>query len=355
MTKILAICLAVFSLCGCRCGDEGKKPVNQASSASPESAGPVTLTGIGAAHPLYAKWIAEYAKVRPSAQINYSGTDLGNGLRQVSAESVDFAATDAPSDASDLKSAPHRIIQVPITLGAVALVHSVTDVTDLKLSAQALAAIYLGEIKKWNDKAIALDNPGVKLPNLDVNAVFRSDTTGTTATFTDYLSKVSADFKQRVGTGKRVNWLTGLGAAGNDGVIGQLKTIPGAIAYINLADVAQNGLTMVALKNSAGDYVTPSVAAVSAAAEGVTLGDSLSASITNSSAVNAYPICGFSYILARGDSAGGNKAKAVADFLWWSIHDGQQYAASLTYAPLPQAVVRQIEKRMQPLTSADSR
>ncbi|HTM43823.1 MAG TPA: phosphate ABC transporter substrate-binding protein PstS [Polyangiaceae bacterium] len=356
MTKILIISLALFSLYGCRCGGDGDKPKAGVEAVARKPPEPVNLRGAGASFPqrLYAQWIAQYAQLRPSAQIDYQSSNSGAGLREMIVSAVDFGATDAPLDPGEFKSVPYPMTQVPTTLSAVALVHSVPGVAHLQLSPEALVGIYLGEIKKWNDAKIAADNPDVKLPDADVNAVFRSDPSGTTAAFTDYLSKVSDDFKHKVGSGKHVSWVTGLGAAGIQGVMGQLKTIPGAISYIGLPDVDAGGLTMVAVKNSAGEYIMPNIGAVASAAAGVALSETLGASITNSPAKGAYPICTYSYILLRSDRVNESKTRGVADFLWWAIHEGQRDAASLNYAPLPAQVVKQIEQRIKPLTSGEN-
>jgi phosphate transport system substrate-binding protein len=267
------------------------------------------------------------------------------------AGTVDFGATDAPMSDEEAKSAPKKIVHVPTILGAVVLAYNLEGVTDLKISPEVLAGIYLGKIKKWNDPKIVADNPDTKLPAKDMNAVFRSDGSGTTAVFTDYLSKVSEEFKEKVGAGKSVSWPGGVGAKGNEGVTGQVKTTPGSIGYLELAYAEQNKLSMASLRNKAGEFIKPSIEATSAAAAGVQLPESLTVSITDSPAPGAYPIAAYTYIIVHEDTADAAKGKGVADFLWWAIHAGQQYAAALQYAPLPPATVELVEKRIKSLSS----
>lgn len=346
------LCLAFSLLLGCK-GKPDEHAAPQGGAAAPKSAEPLSLNGAGATfpYPLYSKWIAEYGKAKKDVQINYQSIGSGGGIRQMIAGTVDFGATDAPMTDSEMQGAPRKIVHVPTILGAVALAYNLEGVEELKLSPEALAGIYLGTIKKWNDPKIAADNAGVTLPATDVNAVFRSDGSGTTAVFTDYLNKVSSEFKDKVGQGKSVSWPGGVGAKGNEGVTGQVKTTPGALGYVELAYAVQNKLPTVALKDKNGDYVKPSIEAVSAAAGGIELPESLTASITDSPAPGAYPIAAYTYIIVHEDTPNASKGKGVSDFLWWAIHDGQQFAAPLHYAPLPQPVVKQVEERIKSLSS----
>jgi phosphate transport system substrate-binding protein len=354
MTKqfVFTLALALLGLVACK-GKPEPQPAAQSGAAPSKSADPVSLNGAGATfpYPLYSKWIAEYGKANPNVRINYQSIGSGGGIRQMIAGTVDFGATDAPMSDEEAKSAPKKIVHVPTILGAVVLAYNLEGVTDLKISPEVLAGIYLGKIKKWNDPKIVADNPDTKLPAKDMNAVFRSDGSGTTAVFTDYLSKVSEEFKEKVGAGKSVSWPGGVGAKGNEGVTGQVKTTPGSIGYLELAYAEQNKLSMASLRNKAGEFIKPSIEATSAAAAGVQLPESLTVSITDSPAPGAYPIAAYTYIIVHEDTADAAKGKGVADFLWWAIHAGQQYAAALQYAPLPPATVELVEKRIKSLSS----
>jgi phosphate transport system substrate-binding protein len=354
MTKpfVLTLTLVVLGLVACR-GKPDPQPAAGANPGQANHAEPVSVNGAGATfpYPLYSKWIAEYGKANTNVRINYQSIGSGGGIRQMIAGTVDFGATDAPMSEEEAKGSPKKIVHVPTTLGAVVLAYNLEGVADLKLSPEVLAGIYLGTIKKWNDPKIVADNPDTKLPAKDMNAVFRSDGSGTTAVFTDYLSKVSAEFKDKVGAGKSVSWPGGVGAKGNEGVTGQVKTTPGSIGYLELAYATQNQLSMAALRNKAGEFIKPSIEATSAAASGVALPESLTVSITDSPAPGAYPISAYTYIIVHEDTTDATKGKSVAEFLWWAIHAGQQFAGPLQYAPLPPATVELVEKRIKSLTS----
>jgi phosphate transport system substrate-binding protein len=353
MYKQLAlIFLVVFGLTGCK-GKSESKPVAQGDTPSAKTAEPVSLNGAGATfpYPLYSKWLSEYAKVKQDVRINYQSIGSGGGIRQLMAGTVDFGASDAPMTEAELKSAPRKVVHIPTILGSVVLAYNLDGVPELKISPEVLAGIYLGAIKKWNDPKIAADNPGVALPNKDLNAVFRSDGSGTTDVFTDYLCKVSPEFAQKVGRGKSVSWPGGVGAKGNEGVTGQVKTTPGAIGYLELAYATQSKLTTAAIRNKAGEFTKSSIEAVSAAAAGVPLPESLTVSITDSPAPGAYPIAAYTYVIVYEDTTDAAKGKAVADFLWWAVHAGQQHAAPLHYAPLPATAVELVEKRIKSLSS----
>jgi len=234
----------------------------------------------------------------------------------------------------------------------VVITYNVPELTDsLKISPEVLADIYLGKIKKWNDPKIAADNAGAKLPAKDIGVAYRTDGSGTTAVYTDYLSSVSAEWKDKVGAGKSVKWPTGLGAKGNDGVTGQLTTTPYTIGYIERAYATQNKLPMAELKNQAGKFVAPTTAAISAAADGVEMPAELYVSLVNSAAEAAYPISGYSYLLVYADAKDGAKGEAIAKYLWWALHDGQKFSESLDYAPLPAKVVTLVEARLKELTA----
>jgi phosphate transport system substrate-binding protein len=332
-------------------GTSGAKP--GAAAGEPSKAEPVSLNGAGATfpYPLYSKWMAEYNRIHPDIQINYQSIGSGGGIRQIQAKTVDFGATDAPMNAEEEAKAPGKLAHIPTTIGAVTVAYNVPGVAELKLDGETLTAIFLGTVTKWNDKKIAALNEGVKLPETPIVVVYRSDGSGTTAVFTDYLGKVSAEWKDKVGVGKSVKWPVGLGAKGNEGVTGQVKTSPGAIGYVELAYAMQNALPMVALKNASGKFVKPDLGAITAAAAGAEMPDTLHVSITNATGDAVYPISSFTYVLVYEDAADAVKGKVLATFLWWAIHDGQKLSEPLFYAPLPAAVITKVEAKLKTLKS----
>jgi len=320
----------------------------------PSQAGPVMLNGAGATfpNPLYSKWNAEYAKAFPNIKINYQSIGSGGGIRQIIAGTVDFGASDAPMKEDESKQAPGKLLHIPTTIGAVVISYSVPEVTEtLKLSPEVLADIYLGKIKKWNDPKIAADNQGAKLPAKDISVAYRTDGSGTTNIFTDYLSAVSPEWKDKVGAGKSVKWPVGLGAKGNEGVTAAFKTTPYTIGYIERAYATQNKLPMAELKNKAGKFIAPTTAAMSAAAEDVEMPPELYVSLVNSASEAAYPITGYTYMLVYADAKDATKGEAIAKYLWWGLHDGQKFCEALDYAPLPAKVVTMVEARLKELTA----
>jgi phosphate transport system substrate-binding protein len=344
---------ALFCLVGCHGNDKPAPEQQGAAPAAEPKPGPVSLNGAGATfpYPLYSKWMSEYNRLHPDVLINYQSIGSGGGIRQITAKTVDFGATDAPMNADEEAKAPAKIVHIPTTVGAVAVAYNVPGVTDLKLSPAALSGIYLGTVTKWNDKKIAESNAGTKLPDTAIVVAYRSDGSGTTAVFTDYLGKVSPEWKDKVGVGKSVKWPVGLGAKGNEGVTGQVKTTPGAVGYVELAYAVQNSLATALLQNAAGKFVKPDLAAVTAAAGGSEMPDSLTLSITNAAGDAAYPISSFTYLLVYEDAPDAIKGKTLATFIWWAIHDGQKLAEPLNYAPLPPAVVTKVEARLKTLRS----
>ena len=344
---------AAWLLLGCH-GSEQKPTPASGASGEPAQAGPVSLNGAGATfpYPLYSKWMAEYNRLRPDIMINYQSIGSGGGIRQIQARTVDFGASDAPMTPDEESKAPGKLVHIPTTLGAVVLAYSLGGVPELKLDPEAVAGIFLGSITKWNDPKIAASNAGVNLPNTPVVVAYRSDGSGTTAVFTDYLAKISPEWKDKVGVGKSVKWPIGIGAKGNEGVTGQIKTSPGSVGYVELAYAMQNSLPMAELKNAAGKYVKPDISAITAAAAGVDMPDTLHVSITNPAGETAYPISSFTYLLVYEDAADPVKGKVLADFLWWAVHDGQKLAEPLYYAPLPGPVVGKIEGRLKTLKAA---
>jgi phosphate transport system substrate-binding protein len=308
------------------------------------------VTGAGATFPfpLYSKWFSDYNKLRPELRFNYQSIGSGGGIKQISERTVDFGASDAPMTDEELAKA-QGIQHVPTVLGAVVVTYH-APIEGLKLTPETLAGIFLGAITKWNDPKLAQDNPGVKLPDTAVAVVHRSDGSGTTSIFTDYLAKVSPEWKSKVGAGKSVKWPVGLGAKGNEGVTGVVKSTPGAVGYVELAYAHQNQLAMASLRNRDGVFMAPSLESSSAAAAGVEMPADYRVSITDAKGKDAYPLASFTYLLVYKDQADPKKGEAMLRFLWWAVHEGQATAASLDYAPLPKAVVAKVEKTLGSLT-----
>lgn len=338
-------------------GCKGKSDEGSASSgAAQEKGGTVSLNGAGATfpYPLYSKWMSDYNRQNPNIRINYQSIGSGGGIRQIMAGTVDFGATDAPMTEDEAKKAPAPLAHIPATIGAVAVAYNLPGgPPELKLTGEALVDIYLGNVKTWNDPKIAESNPGATLPATNISVIYRTDGSGTTAVFTEYLAAVNSVWKDKVGVGKSVKWPVGLGAKGNEGVTGQVKTTPGSLGYIELAYALQNKLPVAAIKNKAGQFVKPELAAISAAAEGVELGKDLTASLVNAEGAGAYPIASYSYILVYENSKEPRNASELAKFLWWAVHDGQASAEALHYAKLPPKTVAKIEERLKSLRAGD--
>ncbi|HET6850858.1 MAG TPA: phosphate ABC transporter substrate-binding protein PstS [Pyrinomonadaceae bacterium] len=318
--------------------------------------GSVSLQGAGATfpNPLYQKWLSEYGRAHSNVKIDYQSIGSGGGIKQLKEQTVDFGASDAPMKDEDLKSAPGEILHIPTVLGAVVITYNLQGVSQpLRFSPEALADIFLGKIKKWNDPKIAADNPGVTLPTTDITVVHRSDGSGTSAVFTDYLSKVSSEWKEKVGSGTSPNWPTGIGGKGNEGVTGQVKNTPNTIGYVELAYAVQNKLPVAQIKNAGGNFITPSIDTVTAAASASAANtpDDLRVSITNAAGTDAYPISSYTYIIVYKDQKDAAKGKALVDFLWWGIHDGENYAKELQYAPLPADIVKRAEAKINSVTA----
>jgi phosphate transport system substrate-binding protein len=309
------------------------------------------INGAGATFPfpLYSEWFSEYHRLHPDLQFNYQSIGSGGGIKQITEGTVDFGASDAPMTEDELSKA-RDVLHFPTVLGAVVLVYNVPGVEGLKLTPQTLSAIFLGKLTKWNDPALQKDNPQLKLPDTAITVAHRSDGSGTTAIFTDYLAKVSADWKSQVGAAKAVKWPVGLGGKGNEGVTGIVKQTPGAVGYVELAYANQNKLSMAALRNKDGVFVLPSLDGITAAAAGVQLPDDFRISVTDAAGKASYPISGFTYLLIHKDAGDKAKGEALGHFLWWAAHDGQKLAAPLDYAPLPGPVVAKVEAKIKTLT-----
>ena len=323
-------------------------------SAAPARGGAVDLTGAGATfpYPLYSKWFADYASQK-GVKINYQSIGSGGGIRQLSEQTVDFGASDAPmTDAELAKAKGGAVLHVPTVIGAVALIYNLPELKQpLRLDGATLADIYLGTIRKWNDSRIAALNPGATLPNTDILVVHRSDGSGTSYIFTDYLATVSPRWQQGPGKGKEVQWPTGLGAKGNEGVAGQVKQTPGALGYAELAYAKQNSLPVASIRNANGEFTAPTIESATAAAAGAAA--SLPAntdyriSIVNAKGAGAYPITSFTWILLYQKQADSAKGRKLIDFLTWALTDGEKQAGSLDYAPLPEAMAKQLVDRLK--------
>lgn len=312
------------------------------------------LLGAGATfpYPYYAKLFSDYNK-KTGVQVNYQSIGSGGGVQQLKSKTVNFGASDAFLTDAELKTMPGKVIHIPTCLGAVVLAYNLPGVTTLKLDASVIADIFLGKLTKWNDPRLKALNPGVALPDLKIVSVHRSDGSGTTAIFTDYLSKISSTWGSRVGDGKSVNWPNGLGAKGNAGVAGMVKQMPGSIGYIELNYAAKNKISFAIIKNKSGKYIEADMDSISAAAD-VKIPDDTRVSITDTEADAGYPISGFTWLLVYSDLSKSvpseAAAKSLVDLLKYVISDGQAFAKSLDYAPLPKSVIKKSEKLISVLT-----
>lgn len=296
------------------------------------------LTGAGSTfdYPIFSKWFSEYSAAHPGVEINYQSIGSGGGIRQVSAGLVDFGATDGPMTDQMLADSKVKLVHIPVVLGAVVPVYNVPGATDIRFSPDVLADIYLGKINNWNDARIAKDNPGVKLPDQKITVVHRSDGSGTSFIFTDYLSKVSKEWKDTAGSGTSPNWPTGVGGKGNEGVAGLVRQLPGAIGYVELIYALQNHISFGTLRNAAGNWVRGSIQGVTDAAASVkNMPADFRVSITNAPGATAYPISSFSWMLIPTHPKDAAKGKVLKDLLSWIITSGESQCASLSYAPIP--------------------
>ena len=309
-----------------------------------------SITGAGATFPfpLYSKWFSEYNKQNPKVEINYQSIGSGGGIKQFTAKTVDFGASDAPMTDDEIKAAGGTVLHIPTVLGAVVLTYNLPEVkTPLKLTSDIIADIYLGKLTKWNDARITALNKGVTLPAQDIVAVYRSDSSGTTSVFTDYLAKTSEAFKSGVGAGKAVKWPAGVGGKGNEGVTGFIKNTPGSFGYVELAYAESEKLPLAEIQNKAKKFVKPSIESVTNAAAGAmkAMPDDFRISLTNAEGAGSYPISAFTYILVQGtmDKAKGGE---MVKFLNWAMTSGQGMASKLSYSPLPKPLVAKVQKKI---------
>jgi phosphate transport system substrate-binding protein len=308
----------------------------------------LTMTGAGATfpYPMYSKWFDEYAKVDPSVRFNYQSIGSGGGQKQIIAQTIDFGASDGPMSDQNLAKAPGKILHIPTVAGAVVITYNLPGGPTLKLDGPTIAGIFLGNITEWNDPAIASQNPGVALPNADIIVVHRSDGSGTTFIFTDYLSKVSADWKTRVGANTSIRWPAGLGAKGNEGVSGQIEQTPGAFGYVELVYAVQNKMPVAQIKNAAGNYISPTTDSVTAALASAQIPDDFRFSMTDAPGAASYPISGVTWLLVYQKQESPDKGKKMVEFLQWALTKGEEMAAPLDYAPLPQPLRDRVLKRI---------
>jgi phosphate transport system substrate-binding protein len=313
--------------------------------------GQTTLNGAGATfpNPMYSKWFAEYSKQHSDVQINYQPIGSGGGIRQVTAGTVDFGASDMPMTDKQLQDAKGKILNIPTVLGAVVPAYNIPGVSgEVKFTPEVLAGIFMGKISRWNDKAITSANPDINFPDKEIIVVHRSDGSGTSFIWTDYLSKVSPDWKSQVGADTSVKWPVGMGGKGNEGVSGLVHQLSGSIGYVELIYAVQQKIPYGVVRNSAGSFVKASLESVTAAAASAPkMPADFRVSITNAPGKEAYPISSFTWLLIPTPSKDANKGKILHDFLGWMVTDGQQMTSALTYAPLPDNVVAKVKEAIK--------
>ena len=309
--------------------------------------GQTTLNGAGATfpNPMYSKWFSEYGKSHSGVQVNYQPIGSGGGIRQVTAGTVDFGASDMPMTDKQLQDAKFKILNIPTVLGAVVPAYNIAGVSEeVKFTPEALAGIFLGKVSKWNDKAITSANPGINFPDANIIVVHRSDGSGTSFIWTDFLSKVSPDWKSQVGSDTSVKWPIGMGGKGNEGVAGLIRQLPGSIGYVELIYAIQNKIPYGSVRNSSGAFVKASLDSVTAAAGSAPkMPADFRVSITNAPGKDAYPISSFTWLLIPAQSKDPAKGKILNEFLNWMVTDGQKMTTALDYAPLPDNVAAKVK------------
>ena len=316
-----------------------------------EVVGQTTLNGAGATfpNPMYSKWFSEYHKIHSEVQVNYQPIGSGGGIRQVTAGTVDFGASDMPMTDKQLQESKAKILNIPTVLGAVVPAYNIPGVGgEVKFTPEALAGIFFGKISKWNDKAITGSNPGMNFPDKDIIVVHRSDGSGTSFIWTDYLSKISPEWKSQVGSDTSVKWPIGMGGKGNEGVAGLIRQLSGSIGYVELIYAVQNNIPYGSVRNAAGSFIKASLDSVTAAAaSALKMPADFRVSITNAPVKDAYPISSFTWLLIPAQSKDAAKGKILADFLNWMIGDGQKMTSALAYAPLPENVVAKVKEAIK--------
>jgi len=344
------------------CSQDASKSGSNTATPTDQRTGSVDLTGAGATfpYPLYSKWFSDYA-AKTGVKINYQSIGSGGGIRQFSEQTVDFGATDGPMSDEELSHAKGgAVLHLPTVLGGDVITYNLPEVKQpLKLTGPLIADIFLGKVKRWNDPAIAALNPGVSLPNKDMLVVHRSDGSGTTYVFTDYLTSVSPDWAKGPKKGKEVPWPVGLGGKGNEGVAGLIKQTSGSVGYVELAYAKENGLPTALIKNAAGNFIAPSTETITAAASEVANklppNTDYRISIVNAPGANAYPISSFTWILAYARQPDGVKGKKLVDFMRWALTDGEKEATALNYAPLPASMTANLTARLDSIKLGSAR
>jgi len=318
---------------------------------------PTIINGAGATfpYPIYSKWFDDYAKVDPSVRFNYQSIGSGGGQKQILAQTVDFGASDGPMSDQNLVKAPGKILHLPTVAGAVVMTYNIAGNPSLKLDADTTAGIFLGQIKNWNDPKLTGLNPETKLPDQEIVVVHRSDGSGTTFIFTDYLRKISGEWEQKVGNNTSVNWPTGIGGKGNEGVSHQVKQTPGAIGYVEMIYALQNKMPFAEIKNAAGQFIKPTIESVTAALATINIPDDFRFSMTNAPGNNAYPIAGATWLLVYEQQTDAVKGKKLVEFLKWALSNGGGIAKDLNYAPLPDNVQQRVLKRLDEIKLFESR
>ncbi len=335
------------------CGG-GKTDETKTDNGKTEEPAIKEILGAGATFPFpyYSKLFDVYNNEK-KIKVNYQSIGSGGGIKQLQSKTVDFGASDAPMSDEELKGSPSPIVHIPTCLGAVVVTYNIDGNPGLKMTSDIVADIFLGKITKWNDKRIKEINPDAKLPDLAISVVHRSDGSGTTYIFSDYLAKVSSTWNTKPGKGKSLDWPVGLGAKGNEGVSGLIKQTPGSIGYVELNYALQNKMPIASLKNKSGKFVTANLESTSAASN-VDLPADLRVSLTDTDAPDGYPICSFTYLLVyknqKYDTRTEAQAKGTVNLVWWVIHDGQKYAKDLDYAPLPEKAIKAAEANVKSVT-----
>jgi phosphate transport system substrate-binding protein len=330
--KILGKLLAFGLLVACASSVSAQMMINGAGATFP--------------YPIYSKWFDEYAKVDQSVRFNYQSIGSGGGQKQILEQTVDFGASDGPMSDDNLSKAPSKLLHIPTVAGADVVTYNLPGDPALKFDGETIAGIFLGQIKKWSDPKIGALNPGVKLPDQEIIVVHRSDGSGTTYIWTDYLSKVSPEWKQKVGTNTSVNWPTGIGGKGNEGVAGQIKQTSGALGYVELIYAVQNKMPYADVKNADGEFVKASLASITAAMTTAQIPDDFRFSITNPPGKDAYPIAGATWLLVYEKQKDPAKGKKLVEFLKWAAKDGEKMAQDLQYAPLPENLQKRVLQRI---------
>lgn len=350
----VALTFFCFGIYSAACSGE---PLGRNRKAA-SSGDTINIQGSGASFPkpIYEKWASEFGKINAKVRIDYQASGSGAGQKAVLAKTSDFGASDEPLSEADIKNADAEIFHIPTVLGAVVLTYNLPKIEKpLNLSAAVIADIYLGNIRKWNDARIMADNSETVLPDADILPIYRADSSGTSAVFTDFLSKTVPVWKEKVGTNKQPSWITGVGvgAKGNDGVMGQVKQTPNSIAYVELSYAKANDLPMAQIKNKVGNFIEPSLETVTAAAESSTaqMPEDLRFQITDADGANAYPMASYTYILVYKNQTDAVKGRALAEFLWWATHDGKRFVKNLHYAPLPAEVIERVEAKINSMTA----